>query len=830
MDDIEDDRSRDSAGALEEAALVHGIHEAYGEDLRAGREPQLEAYVSRWPEHRTLVEREFAELRRTPTESPASADSAFLGGQVLEGTRIGPYLVKSEVGRGAQGVVVRAVDGRLGRTVALKVLHAASELNPAAALRFQREAEAASRLDHPGLCRVHEWGQADGVTYLAMGWLEGRTFAERIEERRSQGAGPPRDKELDALIEQFRGIAEAVGVAHGQGILHRDLKPGNLMLTDDGRPVVLDFGLAGGRDAGLASLTATGDLFGTPAYMAPEQIDPRGGVIDRGGSAGRAADVYSLGVSLFECATLRRPFGASTFAALVEAIRAGQRPRARRLNPSIGRDLERILDTAMDPDPKRRFASAGDLAEDLRRLRAKEPILARPASVGLKLRRWTERNPAVATLAVGLFLVIATALVVTRSLLEESETQRIELAQALDDAQLGRRTQKELEVEAHVLRGYQLSFGADPRGADDAFLAALALRPDEGAAIAGLFLLELPDIDAARARLRTCRQRLEAWTPGSGEMGARHRDQVLADIEWMGSLSEGMAESRDPDSSGDSDLGASNPDASNPDASDRVGEGRDVPPEPSGEGELRSFLRGHLAVGFFAPPVNPEAARGSLAHFRRAALRAIRPRFHVFHSWMMAAHHGGDREAMEEAEVALRQHWPDAQATHEALAQFWFPYDEARALAALERILEFGESATAHLGLGFHHQSHGRHREAIEEFGAAVAIDPGFAVAHLMLAEGHAAAGDPRSALDALGPLFGLEPALGNGIPHRRWAQLLALDSDAAWREGRVRRLAEDLRGGLGERAGADLSELEDALRAQFPGQPGEALAACLRS
>jgi len=642
------------------AAVAHAFLERLAADRAEGRERTLDEYRALWPGHEDVVEREWAALH------------AGREAEAEDGDVFGAYRIEGEIGRGAQGVVYRAVDERLGRPVALKVLRRRVGDDEHVLLRFQREARAVARLEHPGLCTVYDSGVERGATYLAMRLVRGESLAARLERGKRL---PPR--ELAAL---FGKAARALQAAHEAGVVHRDIKPGNVMVTPDGEPVLLDFGLAGGRGTDFLTLTETGDVFGTPAYMAPEQI--------AGEAVGPAADVYALGVTMYEAATGRRPHDASTLDGLYRSILSGAFRDPREVDPSMPRDLAVIVSTALDRDPGRRYASAGRLAEDLRRFLEREPIRARPARAWLRARRWTERNPVAATALAGLFVVVTTALAITSYLLGESEADRKRLARALEDAELGRASRRRARVDELLRRGFQVGFGVDPRPARALFAEALALDPDNATALAGRVLIELPDRAAAARALAAAPAALRAHP----------------DVAWLRAVVE---EAAAPESAAAA---------------------------PASGSALRAFLEGHIAVANFAPPVDPDAARRAIGHFRRAIMRADRPRFHHYHSLMMAAHRAGDRTTVEEAERALRHHWPDHVATLEAVAQFSLPHDPEKAAAAMRRILELEPSAPAHLGLAHLAAGEGRGDEAGWHLDAAVELAPTLAPARLMRA------------------------------------------------------------------------------------------------
>ena len=456
-----------------DTAVATAFLKRYLEDRRAGRSRTLAEYQALFTGGEDIIAREYAELQQD-----SEADGAALKG---EERVFAHYRILRELGRGGQGEVSLAEDLKLGRQVALKVLRGWGAASEELLARFEREAAVAARLDHPGICTVYEAGIHDGIPYIAMQYVEGETLGRMIATTRStsssrsaRDAAPdsetPRDRPTrDEVIRRLalvESVARSVHVAHEAGIIHRDLKPGNIVVTPDGHPVVLDFGLA--RELGEETgLTRTGQVYGTPHYMSPEQLSTDRVPVDA------RTDVYSLGVTLYESVTCKRPFEATTRDGLYRAILEGVPVDSRKNNPAIPPDLKVVLQTAMEKDRDRRYQTALDLAEDLRRVRENEPILARPAGPALRLRRWVQREPARAA-AVALFLVLV--------VVGAYGAYHWQLTQA--DRQLA----EERRVERWLEEGYlQLGEGSGEKAAER-FRAVLGVRPNNLEAVAGLAL------------------------------------------------------------------------------------------------------------------------------------------------------------------------------------------------------------------------------------------------------------------------------------------------------------------------------------------------------
>lgn len=341
-------------------------------------------------------------------------------------SQLGHYRLEYPIGRGGMGLVYRARDTSAGeRVVALKLLRPELVANPKARARFLREAALASRLDHPNVCGVIDAGEADDIAWIAMRYIEGASLATCIAAAREHCANTPDalprltpgvDSGIDGLLRAFEAIADGLAHAHDRGILHRDVKPGNIVVQPDGVPVLLDFGLARDfeHDDGL---TMTSDLLGTPAYMAPEQFT-RGTVLD-----GRT-DVYALGAALYECLTLDLPHPAPTRDAMVRRIRRDPAPDVRLARPWLPRSVAALVEGALQPDRDQRYGSARSFADDLRRALVRQPLAIRRPSAVSRVRAWVRLNPWPAATGCILALGLAMTLVLVAIMNEHARLAR----------------------------------------------------------------------------------------------------------------------------------------------------------------------------------------------------------------------------------------------------------------------------------------------------------------------------------------------------------------------------------------------------------------------
>ncbi|HXT21255.1 MAG TPA: serine/threonine-protein kinase, partial [Thermoanaerobaculia bacterium] len=354
------------------------------------------------------------------------------------------YQVVAQLGAGGMGEVYRAWDPQLQRWVALKFLHHSDPLRLA---RFQREAQSQARVDHPGVCRVYEVGEVDGRPYIAMQEIAGATLGRTA-----------RELPLEERVRLVARVADAVHAAHRIGLIHRDLKPGNILVaeSEDGlQPFVVDFGLA--RDQRVTGLTVSGSLSGTPGYMAPEQASGDDAALDR------RADVYSLGAILYELLSGQLPLPAANLAEAIIKLLQEEPPPLRQVVPSLPADLETVVMKCLEKDPARRYDSAKALAADLWRWLDGEPVEAQRASLFYRLRKRAAQHPRVtAAGAVAVVLIVALAGTALRA--------RWEAAARADAARRFGTAAKEMES---LLRVGELAPAHDTRVEREAVRAAM---------------------------------------------------------------------------------------------------------------------------------------------------------------------------------------------------------------------------------------------------------------------------------------------------------------------------------------------------------------------
>jgi WD40 repeat protein/predicted Ser/Thr protein kinase len=332
----------------------------------------------------------------------------------------GDYELLEEIARGGMGVVYKARQMSLNRPVALKMILAGALASENDVKRFYSEAEAAATLDHPNIVPIFEVGQHEGQHYFAMAYVDGSSLAGKLE---------PAGWQPRVAARLVRQVAEAVQYAHARGVIHRDLKPQNVLLGADGVPRITDFGLAK-RVQDDSNLTATGQILGTPSYMSPEQAAGKTREI------GPLTDVYSLGAILYALLTGRPPFEGPDVISTISQVMLREPISPRQMNPRVDRDMETITLKCLQKDPARRYTSALALADDLGRFLEGVPIAARPVGKAEHLLRWGRRNPVVATLAATAVLLVAAVAVV-------STVGYLNTSKALSEAQHERATSRQ---------------------------------------------------------------------------------------------------------------------------------------------------------------------------------------------------------------------------------------------------------------------------------------------------------------------------------------------------------------------------------------------------
>jgi WD40 repeat protein/HEAT repeat protein len=371
------------------------VDEAIAEYLagcEAGNPPDRAAFLARHPDLADSLQAFLADHDRMrqvapPPRTPGDSATASPEGAVPPLSTIkyfGDYELLEEIARGGMGVVYKARQVSLNRVVAVKLILAGEYAGGRDVRRFKAEAEAAANLDHPNILPIYEIGEHQGQQYYSMKLIQGESLAAALGSARWRA--DPR-----AAAHLLATVARAVHFAHQRGILHRDLKPGNILLDAEGTPYVTDFGLAK-KVEGDSRLTQSGALVGTPSYMPPEQARGEKRVTT-------AADVYSLGAVLYEVLTGRPPFRTDSVLDTVLQVIEKEPDHPRAVNPAADRDLSVIALKCLNKDPARRYSSASALADDLERWANGEPMLARPTPTWEKVWKWAQRHPSVASLA-----------------------------------------------------------------------------------------------------------------------------------------------------------------------------------------------------------------------------------------------------------------------------------------------------------------------------------------------------------------------------------------------------------------------------------------------
>jgi len=461
MTDDRDDATRRERRLFE-------ILEAYEEARQSGNPPDREAWLAEHPDLASelagFLDAQESLLRLTEPFRPLAEAVATAGidpEDIRPGRLVGyfgDYELIEEIARGGMGVVYRARQLSLNRSVALKMILAGTLAGEADVRRFRNEAEAVACLDHPGIVPIFEVGEHQGQSYLAMKLVEGGSLAEKLP-------GYLADPRSAAGL--LSGVARAVHHAHQRGVLHRDLKPSNILVDRQGRPHVTDFGLAR-RIEGGSELTQSGALLGSPPYMAPEQTTGHRGEVTT------ATDVYGLGAVLYAALSGRPPFKSYSVMDTIEQVRHRAPEPPISLNPRVDRDLQTICLKCLDKDPTRRYASAEALAEDLDRWVEGRPILARPSGRVERAWRWARRNPVVATLSTLVVLLaiagvsglaVSNAMISRRNAAVEQERDRAKNAQIATEKAL--KESEESRRQAEAVSGFLVAAFRKPDPSQD---------------------------------------------------------------------------------------------------------------------------------------------------------------------------------------------------------------------------------------------------------------------------------------------------------------------------------------------------------------------------
>jgi serine/threonine-protein kinase len=426
-----------------------------------GDSPTLEEYASRFPEHaeqlRLQVELHRAFQDEVEDAWPATWDEARANPAAdcgrgsepssIEHPNIPGFDILNVLGSGGMGVVYRAWEHRLNRLVALKMLRAGAQASPQVLARFRQEAEAVARLKHPNIVQIHQVGLHAGCPFLVLELVDGPSLA------RSLAGTPQATRRAVDLVER---LARAIHSAHGQGVVHRDLTPANVLLTADGTPKITDFGLAKIIPGGEGLRTQTGELLGTPSYMAPEQAASRHGAV------GAATDVYARGAILYELLTGRPPFKAESPLETIRQVVADEPVSPSRLRPKLPRDLETICLRCLRKEPAHRYPSAEALADDLRRYLDGRPILSRRSGALERAWRWCKRDPSLAgasLTAAALLLVVAIGSTLM-ALTFRRQRDAIHLGEAKTQRALQQKADAEHEAQLRELDGFHSHLNA----------------------------------------------------------------------------------------------------------------------------------------------------------------------------------------------------------------------------------------------------------------------------------------------------------------------------------------------------------------------------------
>ncbi|MBI4618379.1 MAG: protein kinase [Planctomycetes bacterium] len=654
----------------------------------------------------------------------AATDGAVIGGR---------YELRRTLGEGGMAVVHEAYDRELRRTVAIKILKESRSEKDQVSRRLRREARALARLSHPNVVTVYDTGEHEGATYLVMELVRGRSLDEIL---------PARPTHQRPLIEALAKVARGVAHAHEEGIVHRDLKPANILVPQEGEPKVTDFGLARLAETGTA-LTRSGAMLGTPLYMSPEQVEGRTKAIDA------RTDVYALGAILYRILAGRTPHVATSVIELSQKIAREDPVPPRKIAPTTPRELETIALKALEKDPARRYADAGEFAAELARFLAGKPIRAsRPSGVHRTVRRWSRRPALVLGVGAGL---VALWIALWVALPEGDRPEEIEgppvpglgprriedenLERARERVEAGRRILEQARAYARVAKYRIEELARIVAQASEEFERALEDSPeDEGAwlgiaearAMAGDAPGALAACDRAvaaapgstAARIARGRQRLRAYEGARHEKGGRPKAETAESAELREKIEADLASAE----------------TSAAEVRERLLARGSLAFVRGRHEEAEEFLAEYLAL---SPDDGP-------AHWCRG---------HAL------SHLGRYDEARTEMSEALRCNVRDLEALLSRADALLRAGDPAGAALDYEAVLAADpRSELALLGRGLTKNASGDLRGALADLGAAIEIDPRFALAWASRAGLHHSLGDLELALSDYDRAVELDP------------------------------------------------------------------------
>ena len=619
---------------------------------------------------------------------------------------IGGFEILRELGRGGMGVVYEAHQPALARKVALKILPPIATGDPLAVARFRREAAAAAALEHPGIVKVYELGNSELSHWIAMELVPGLSLGERAAELRQLG--------IPACVATIAAVADALHCAHQKGLVHRDVKPANILLRADLSPVLTDFGLA--RDL-LSPAASQSGFVGTPYYASPEHVDSK--LVDA------RSDVFSLGATLYVLLTGEKPFPGDTTDEVLEKIRLEPPRDPKHLSASLPKDLCSVLFKALEKRPQDRYQSAADFAKDLRAFLAFEPVSARTPSAWTRLSRWVRRKPLQAALSIALLALGGTAAFVLTN---------------LDHLKAGEKLAMESRVEAVLISAMK----ERQLGQGDASIplveSTLREIPDHEELVLSLVLLEWQQNPAEEVRRdhNAVLGRLEAHPVALAKSPALQRLRALL---LRASGSEVQANSI---------LAA-------------------LGPARSG---LEFFVEGK-ALAQLRDPSDRDAGRRALDLIRRSVLASDRPRALLAFEYAFMVHDLGDKSTAQDVETILTAHWPT-----NALAWAWISYAAVdfapeRAARAARKSLDLDPRMTIAWGqLGTALARMGNDEEAEKALRKAIELEAGTFSAEVNLAGLLLRKGEFQPALEAADRALAKRPRNRNALVAKASAKM----------------------------------------------------------